>query len=491
MYGEVTVWEEYHHLSTRQGVIFFIWMFMGLFILRSLSSFALARFIPDPQFRFYTLCTFLLYIATLARASVYSLFLVNYPTLLDWMQYGIVRLLPLGLAVWMYSLLDGQPTFKPIRWTLLLVMGVSLVGSFLPFYVQNAAIGEFYAILILATYALFFVGAVLALTMGRPPKPYFLLPITLCTIPFAFYQMAALRITTYTTLINQLPMLALAIEMVFMSLVLGRIVQTYINERIATANALMLEKVEVDKLQELGALKTHFFTNISHELRTPLTLIISPLSELKKRFPHEPMLPIMERNSNRLLGLINQLLDMSKLEAGQLKAQPEPGDITAFLRTLAGSFQSLADSRRIHFAFTQNESEYWASFDRDKLEKIVTNVLANAFKFTPPGHEVSMDVQVTACLLQVSVSDTGIGISTANLPYIFDRFYQVDSRVNRSYEGTGVGLALVRELVEVLGGTISVDSIEDKGTTFRIRLPFSAVTQSVGKVRPPAGIPAT
>ncbi|WP_020604877.1 sensor histidine kinase [Spirosoma spitsbergense] len=491
MYGNVTVWDEYYNLSKRQVVIFFIWLFLGLFILRSLHSFVLARFIPDPQFRFYVLCTFLFYIATLARAGVYSLFLVNYPILLNWMQYGMVRLLPLGLAVWMYSLMDGQPVFKPLRWTMLLVMGISLVGALLPLFVENAAIGEFYAILILATYALFFIGAVLVCTIGRKPTPYFVLPITLCIIPFAFYQMATLRIITYTPLINQLPMLALIIEMVVMSLVLGRIVLTYIRERIATANALMLEKVEVDKLQELGALKTRFFTNLSHELRTPLTLIISPLSELKKRFPDEPMLPMMERNSNRLLGLINQLLDMSKLEAGQLKAQPEPGDMAAFFRTLADSFQALADRRRIHFSFTQNESEYWASFDRDKVEKVVTNLLSNAFKFTPQGHEVRVDVQLAFRSVQFSVSDTGIGISTANLPYIFDRFYQVDSQVNRSYEGAGVGLALVRELVEVLQGTISVDSSEGKGTTFRVRLPLSAAVQSAGKIMAPAGIPAT
>ena len=282
MYGSVTVWEEYDNLSKRQGIIFFIWLFLGLFILRSLSSFVLARFIPDPQFRYYTFCTFLLYIATLARASVYPLFLVNYPNLLDWMQYGMVRLLPMGLAVWMYSLLNGQPGFRPIRNAMLLVAVVSLIGVFLPFFAQNASIGEFYAVLTLVTYALFLVGAVLVCTMGRQPAPYLVLPMALCIIPFAFYQMVTLRITTYTTLIGQLPMLALAIEMVFMSLVLGRVVQTYINERIATASNLLLEKAEIDKLQELGALKTRFFTNISHELRTPLTLIISPLSELRK-----------------------------------------------------------------------------------------------------------------------------------------------------------------------------------------------------------------
>ena len=416
---------------------------------------------------------------------------VRFPRLLDWMQYGMVRLLPVGLAVWAYSLLDGRLVFKPLRWMLLGVMGISMVGVFLPFVVQNAAIGEFFSVLLLITYGLFFIGVVFALTIGIRPALYLVLPITLCTIPFALYQMQTLRIITYTTLNSQLPVLALALEMASMSLVLGRIVQTYINERIATANALMLEKVEVDKWQELGALKTRFFTNISHELRTPLTLIISPLSELKKRFPHEPMLLMIERNSNRLLGLINQLLDMSKLEAGQLKAQPEPGDMAAFLRTLAGSFQSLAGSRQIRFTFTQNEYEHWASFDRDKVEKIVTNLLANALKFTPSGHAVSMDVQLAAGSVQVSVADTGIGIAADNLPNIFDRFYQVDSTVNRSYEGTGIGLALVRELVDVLQGTISVASTEGKGTTFCVALPLSTATRPAEKTTATAGIPAT
>ncbi|WP_018622679.1 sensor histidine kinase [Spirosoma luteum] len=490
MHGNVTVWDEYYHLSKQQVVVFVIWLFLGLVILRVLNSFVLIRFIPDPHFRFYTLCTFLLYTATLVRARVFSLFLVNYPNLLDWMQHGMVRLLPMGLAVWMYSLLDGQPFFKPLRWSLLLVMGLSLIGVFLPLSVQNASISAFYATLTLATYGLFFIGAVFVWTMGRQPSPYFVLPMTLCIIPFAFYQMATLRIITYVPLLSQLPVLALSIEMVVMSLVLGRFVQTHMKERIATANALMLKKVEVDKLQEMGVLKTNFFASISHELRTPLTLIISPLSELRKRFPDEPMLPMMERNSNRLLGLINQLLDISKLEAGQPKAQPEPDDIAAFFRTLAGSFQALADTRRIHFSFTQNEPEYWARFDRDKVEKVVTNLLANAFTVTPSGHEVGMDVLLAAGSVQVSVSDTGIGLSPATLPPGFNRFYRADGKVDRTYEGTGAGLALVRDLVEVLQGTMSVGSSAGKGTTFCIRLPLS-VAQPARKTMAPVGVAVT
>ena len=254
--------------------------------------------------------------------------------------------------------------------------------------------------------------------------------------------------------------------------------------RIQTQRLLLQQQVafrqkEASRLAELDTLKTQFFTNISHEFRTPLTLILGPLDNLKKRLPDDSDLTLMERNGQRLLSLTNQLLDLSKLEAGQLKTEAEPGDIAAFLRTLASSFGSLADSRTIQFIFTQDQPTYWVSFDRDKVEKIITNLLSNAFKFTPSGNVVRMNVAYETNGIILRVEDTGIGIATANLPKIFDRFYQVDSQSNRNYEGTGIGLALVNELVNVLQGTISVDSIEGKGTTFTVHLPLTMVDEPV------------
>ncbi|WP_080056534.1 hybrid sensor histidine kinase/response regulator transcription factor [Spirosoma aerolatum] len=244
-----------------------------------------------------------------------------------------------------------------------------------------------------------------------------------------------------------------------------------------------LEKQEASRLAELDALKTNFFANISHEFRTPLTLILGPIEQMAQEYAHDSRFPMLQRNANRLLSLINQLLDLSKLEAGQLRAEPEPGDMAAFFRMLASSFSSLAESRRITFTFSQNESERWVSFDRDKVEKIMTNLLANAFKFTPAGHTVSLTVQYPDQVnnpVVISVSDTGIGIATERLPHIFERFYQgatftrsAEGKNVRPYEGTGIGLALVHELVKILGGSISVISTEGEGTTFAVTLPLA------------------
>jgi signal transduction histidine kinase/DNA-binding response OmpR family regulator/ligand-binding sensor domain-containing protein len=247
-------------------------------------------------------------------------------------------------------------------------------------------------------------------------------------------------------------------------------------QRLLLQQQIEFEQKEATRLTELDALKTQFFANISHEFRTPLTLIMGPIEEAVQDYAADVRFPMIQRNANRLLSLINQLLDLSKLEAGQLKPEMDRGDIALFFRALAASFTALAESRQIQFSYTQNEAEFLAEFDRDKLEKIVTNLLTNAFKFTPAGHRVRMDVALAppggANTLRVTIEDTGIGISAENLPHIFERFYQVAGQTNRPYEGTGIGLALVNELVNILKGSIAVVSTEGVGTTFTVTLPL-------------------
>ncbi|MBD2757431.1 hybrid sensor histidine kinase/response regulator transcription factor [Spirosoma validum] len=254
-------------------------------------------------------------------------------------------------------------------------------------------------------------------------------------------------------------------------------------QRLLLQQQVRFEKKEASRLAELDGLKTQFFTNISHEFRTPLTLILGPIDQAVQDYAHDTRFPLIQRNANRLLSLINQLLDLSKLEAGQLKPEPERGDIAAFFRTVASSFNSLAESRQIRFLFEQNALECWADFDRDKVEKIVTNLLSNAFKFTPAGNEVRMTVRYSKSdvvnTMDLIIADTGIGIAPTNLRHIFERFYQVDGQVNRSYEGTGIGLALVNELVRVLQGTINVVSQEGEGTQFAVSLPLLAAPRPV------------
>jgi len=263
-------------------------------------------------------------------------------------------------------------------------------------------------------------------------------------------------------------------------LLLGWLLYRFQQQRWLLRQQVLFEQKEAARLAELDAFKTQFFTNISHEFRTPLTLILGPIEQAMQDYAHDARFPLVHRNANRLLSLINQVLDISKLDAGQLIPRYEPGNLASFLRLLASSYRSLAESRQILFSFEQNEPDRWARFDADKIEKIVTNLLTNAFKFTPAGHQVWMQVRYPAPGLsgswELCVQDTGIGIAPTHLKHIFERFYQIDGKIGWSVEGTGIGLALVSELVSVLDGTIDVDSTEGVGTTFTVRLPLVNAT---------------
>ncbi len=255
--------------------------------------------------------------------------------------------------------------------------------------------------------------------------------------------------------------------------------------RIRLRNLLQIAELEAAKLKELDHLKSRFFANISHEFRTPLTLILGPIEkmELETRDPKTlESLSVAHRNARKLLTLINQLLDLSKLESGNYSLRVSNGDFTTLLQGLVMSFASMAEQNKIRLEVGYDPNLKTSGFaenfffDADIIEKIVGNLLSNAFKFTPEKGKI----KVEACLIvlegesqmvEIIFSDSGIGIPAANLPFIFDRFYQVDSSSKREYEGSGIGLAFVRELVNVHKGTIYAKSQPGRGTTFSVRLP--------------------
>lgn len=267
-------------------------------------------------------------------------------------------------------------------------------------------------------------------------------------------------------------------EFFFFVFFLGRIFRNTELIKILTEQKLKFNIEQNSKLKELDNLKTTFFTNISHELRTPLTLITGPFQQLSEKYPTDKLIPLIQRNTDRLLTLINQLLDISKLEAGQMKPEVSELNITKYLRTLTSSFTSLVESREIKFDIFFAQNEVFGYLDKDKTDKIITNLLSNAFKFTPEGGKVhflsKFDEQQKS--MTIEIGDTGIGIEPEKLSKIFDRFFQVDDSQNRRFEGTGIGLALVKELVEVLKGQISVKSQRNVGTTFTVNLPIDFVT---------------
>jgi signal transduction histidine kinase/DNA-binding response OmpR family regulator/ligand-binding sensor domain-containing protein len=227
------------------------------------------------------------------------------------------------------------------------------------------------------------------------------------------------------------------------------------------------------QLQTLDHAKTRFFSNVSHELRTPLTLTIGPLEDLRTRAGGDPQverwLDIALRNSRRLLRLVNQILDVSKLDAGAMHLQPRPLDLTPFTRGIAGAFAAVAERKGIRLTVDTPDT-LTAAFDAEAVEKILTNLLSNAIKFTPSGGTVHVALANEGHAARLAVSDSGPGIPPDQVMHVFERFYQVDESATRTQPGTGIGLSLVKELVELHGGTIGVES-SPSGTTFTAIIP--------------------
>ncbi len=228
---------------------------------------------------------------------------------------------------------------------------------------------------------------------------------------------------------------------------------------------------QAERLIELDRQKTEFFQNISHEFRTPLTLMIGPLEsvvEHKKDLPYEQC-AIALRNSRRLLRLVNQLLDLHRLDAGRMQASFRPCDLVEFVGQIVEAFRPYCEKKNIHL-LTQLTSSPRVYLDLEKFDKVLYNLLSNAMKFTEPGGSITVKVEPAGDHVRMQVRDTGIGIKKEQVPHLFERFRQAEGSVNRSYEGSGLGLALVKELVELHGGQISVESVYKEGTTFTVWL---------------------
>lgn len=232
------------------------------------------------------------------------------------------------------------------------------------------------------------------------------------------------------------------------------------------------------RLQELDDLKSRFITNITHEFRTPLTIILGYLGNLKERFNGKTDVTIsldtIEQNSNNLLNLVNQMLDLAKLEKGQLNINLVQNDIVVFASNIANSFTSVAQDKGVNIEFVARPNEITMDFDPEKIRQILTNLLSNAIKFSPKDSQIRVLFEKKNDQnLCIKIKDEGYGISETELPFIFDRFYQVENAEHKITQGTGVGLALTKELIELFKGRINVNSEVNKGTTFEIELPIS------------------
>jgi signal transduction histidine kinase len=264
----------------------------------------------------------------------------------------------------------------------------------------------------------------------------------------------------------------------FLDLITGQIAASITN-----ANAYDQERRRAEELAELDRAKTTFFSNVSHELRTPLTLILGPIEDaLTSQSPPSPQnLEMLHRNALRLLKLVNGLLDFVRIEVGKLRASFEATDLSMLTAQLASVFRSAVERAGLQLVVDCPPLPKPIYVDREMWEKIILNLISNALKSTFEG-EIRVTVRPAGEQVQVSVSDTGTGISEGDLPNLFQRFRRIDGARRRSHEGSGIGLALVQELVELHGGSIHVESTIDVGTEFTLTLPFGQEQLSRGRV---------
>lgn len=270
----------------------------------------------------------------------------------------------------------------------------------------------------------------------------------------------------------------------------------FLKKRWELQNQLQNEQREALRLKELDAFKSRLYTNITHEFRTPLTVILGMAERLTAdgerltKGETKNGLGLIEHNGQNLLRLVNQLLDLSKLEDKSFRLNLQHGDIVPFLRYVTESFQSYANGLNLSLRFFTTIEKLAMDFDPEQVQQVMTNLIGNAIKFTPSGGEVQVKLGMRdaesgimgtvgssliphSSFLFISVADTGKGIAAAELPYIFDRFYQVDGSTTRAGEGTGIGLAHTLELVKLMQGKISVESELGKGTSFEVQLPVT------------------
>lgn len=283
---------------------------------------------------------------------------------------------------------------------------------------------------------------------------------------------------------------AYMIVLILMVIILYFILNYYISRQ-RLRSALKMEHLELEKMYELDQMKTQFFSNISHEFYSPMTLILSPLEKLIASSPMDDKikssLSLVYRNAKRLQRMTNQLKDLNKLETGDLQLSLSKGDIIHFIKEIFHAFQDYAKDHQIDFCFESNLDQHIAWFDPDKVDKIVYNLLSNAFKFTPDLGKVRIVTTVInseqvskpnngkskpSQYIEITVNDSGIGIPKDKIEFIFKRFYHLEDFNGYHYEGSGVGLAFVCDLLKLYKGDISVNSIEGQGTTFIVQIPI-------------------
>jgi signal transduction histidine kinase len=377
----------------------------------------------------------------------------------------VIRLVAAGLIAGLYALHFWEKTAAYVRYLTMAGLLIAVASIAVIIGITDGANSTYYNGLFLILFAV----GVLA-----PMQPFE--AALLCISTLGIYVIACSCVPssadTTNTLLNNLYFLVLTCII--------SVTAVHFNYR-RRFNEFRLKYKLASQHQELSALdrlKSQFFANVSHELRTPLTLILAPVEKLKSDTAElgpaaQQLLDVIENNALRLLRLVNDILSLIRLEEGRAALSKKSIDMGHFLKHTAASMKHLAALKGVHLDLQEPTGDLLINADQDALEKIVSNVIANAIKFTPPDGRIDISAVGEDQMVTVKISDTGIGIPAEQLPHIFDRFYQVDGSATRRHQGLGLGLALVRELIARHGGDVTATSDTGHGTTFILRFPHA------------------
>ncbi|HET6387842.1 ATP-binding protein [Hyphomicrobium sp.] len=382
----------------------------------------------------------------------------------------VIRFAAAGLIAVIYALHFWDKTAAHVRYLTMAGLLIAVASISVMIGITDGANSTYYNGLFLILFAV----GVLA-----PMQPFE--AALLCISTLGIYIIACLQApdaaATTKTLLNNLYFLVLTCII--------SVTAVHFNYR-RRFNEFRLKFKLASQHQELSALdrlKSQFFANVSHELRTPLTLILAPVERLKNEVAAispsaDQLLGVIENNALRLLRLVNDILSLIRLEEGRATLSKKPVDMAHFMKHTTSSMKHLASLKGVNLELAEPEGDLLIDADPDALEKIISNVIANAIKFTPPGGRIDISAGREGDMVTIKISDTGIGIPAEQLPHIFDRFYQVDGSATRRHQGLGLGLALVRELITRHGGDVTATSDSGRGTTFVLRFPHALqVTQ--------------
>jgi signal transduction histidine kinase/DNA-binding response OmpR family regulator len=451
-------------------------LFLGFILTMMLFSFVMASATKDRAFFFHGI--FLIgvtgFMLDIHRILHNAPLISDYPIIKNYVVYFFITLMDIGYLQFIRQYTNLSRNFpkwdKVFQWLILYRLVAFLLSITFYFFIQDEPLSD--TVLAVSFFAEYFfvILPFLFVLYGARVRMYnyVIIGTALILLDIVLNGVAVFANSSPPMILTHIGIIG---EIMFFSYGLGY-----------RFLALRRQREEALKLQEINAVKSRFYTNITHEFRTPIA-VIQGMTERIKGLEQSSVngkemkdsLSYIDRNSNRLLNLVDQLLELSRIESGMIQYTPKRGNIAAFLRYITESLQPLTASKDISLSYFGAEEEFEMDFDEEKLRQILSNLISNAYKYSPPGAKISVKGEVLQVRgrehFQITVKDTGKGIPKKDLPHIFDRFYQVEENKGQMQAGTGVGLALVKELVKLMKGEIDVESTVGQGTTFRLDIP--------------------